>query len=900
MPQPKSPANTSRNPQTPAHVGRPARLTQVKQHRLPGPCVTVVGAGVAGLTAAHELIERGFTVQVVERLQRPEAPGEVAVGGMARSQYGRVPVVTHAPDARHPTVIMQPTSPPFALGTALHFDPDSAVPPPVLQQVVAQVVQALAELAVEVEAGQIPRFLDGLQVQGHADADEAHRYTLAQDRAEAVATALRIAVSNEKSTHLKTLTVTAVGLGDTRPLASSLTAEGRRANARVEFAPLDHLMAGEHGYRFFPSFYRHLFDTMKRTPLLDDRDQETGRTAFDNLVATSTQALSLNDKRKESADFLRRKFKSTEELRAQLEELRDRLGIQYADVAQYYMKLLRYMTTSSERRTAEYEDISWWTYLQQGQHGTTLKYSERFEAAAKAAPQALVAMKAEVADARTQGTITVQLTLDQDTDGAHTDCTLNGPTSEAWLLPWRRYLVRQGVDFYRGELLDLTPQKPGVKAHWLATPVHAEGDHDPLRPPYNDDPAYYVLALHPQDLQNVLKSLGKIAPADSDIGKVAGLDLEAPLHLPVKLKDGTKSGGATYDQLLQHFAGIQYYFANDVKFVNGHVYFPDTEWGLSAISQLQFWTHHRNVDDGFLGQLSVDVGNCLAKSTRLDKCLLECTPQEIAEECWFQMKRSLQGPGRAHDGAPNSWLALPEPLYYHLDDGLEFQGKGKNRKLKRNLTPFLINIKGTWNARPGDPEGYGVEFGQVVLAGNAMKTWTRMSTMEASNESARHAVNAILRHLRATGPVPDAHGKQRDYALIAGDFCSVWNPEDLEMPDMMPMRRLDAKLLKEGLPHLFDLLNLDAIPQFYQNAPGKEQLDQVEAAVKSAIFKVFPELEAQSARVKSAAEGLKSDALKWSEKYRRDGVNDAQRLGSSLEDLTLIVLKTLGGIIAGK
>ena len=42
------------------------------------PSVIVIGGGVAGLTAAHELVERGFTVNVYET--RPDW------GGKARSQ----------------------------------------------------------------------------------------------------------------------------------------------------------------------------------------------------------------------------------------------------------------------------------------------------------------------------------------------------------------------------------------------------------------------------------------------------------------------------------------------------------------------------------------------------------------------------------------------------------------------------------------------------------------------------------------------------------------------------------------------------------------------------------------------------------------------------------------------
>jgi outer membrane protein OmpA-like peptidoglycan-associated protein len=857
-----------------AHLPRPQRMP-VKTHRVLGPTVTVVGAGVAGLSAAHELIERGFRVQVVEAAQRPEAPGEAAVGGMARTQYGRVPVALAPHFSRKTRAPMLTTAAPFVLTQSLRFAPDEATSPH-LEHVITAVVADLLALAGQVKSGLVPRFIDGLEVLGHADADENRRFALGQARADAVAEALRAALEASADELLQALTVTATSAGDLLPVAPSATAAARAANARVDFQVADHLLPGEHGYRFFPSFYRHIFDTMQRTPLLDANGRETGKTAFDNLVATSTQALSLDDDRRAPADFSRRKFKSFEEFREQLTNLKAQLGFRYADVAQYYLKMLRYVTTSPARRTAEYEKLSWWEFLEQGPAGSKLLYTPKFAAAAKAAPQALVAMKAEVADARTQGTITVQLTLDQGTDGTHTDCTLNGPTTEAWLLPWRRYLIRQGVQFFVGELQNLQPSAHGVTAHFAQVPVASTGDTDVAHCVFDADPAYFLLALDPQALQRVTAPLQPAVDADSDIAKLAALNLAAP----VTPKD------ADYDQLLQHFAGVQFYFANDIKFVNGHVYFPDSEWGLSAISQLQFWQHRRNADDGLLGQLSVDIGNCLAKSRHLGKSVLQCSPDEIAQECWRQIQRSLQGPGRAHDGGEDEWVALPDPVYYHVDDNLVFKRTAAGKaKLQHNHTPFLINIAGSWAARPGDPHGYQVALSQVVMAGNAMRTWTRMSTMEASNESARHAVNAILRHLHAHGPAKDHRGRTRKFALVAGDLCATWNPEDHEVADLLPLRRLDEKLLKEGLPHLFDLLNLDALPQFYQHLPEGRNLDELGDAIHSAIFKAFPELGKHQAKWLE----VKATLVKNSEVWRAQQVKSAE----SLAGLSGVVLKTL-------
>src|SRR5882757_6889507 len=62
----------------------------------PRPTVAVLGAGVAGLTAAHELAERGFDVTVYEFREDERnglgsaPPGTyppVKLGGLAASQY---------------------------------------------------------------------------------------------------------------------------------------------------------------------------------------------------------------------------------------------------------------------------------------------------------------------------------------------------------------------------------------------------------------------------------------------------------------------------------------------------------------------------------------------------------------------------------------------------------------------------------------------------------------------------------------------------------------------------------------------------------------------------------------------------------------------------------------------
>lgn len=76
-----------------------------------------------------------------------------------------------------------------------------------------------------------------------------------------------------------------------------------------------------------------------------------------------------------------------------------------------------------------------------------------------------------------------------------------------------------------------------------------------------------------------------------------------------------------------------------------------------------------------------------------------------------------------------------------------------------------------------------------------MKTYTRITSMEAANESARHAVNAILR-----------------VSETPCDRCEIWDPEDNELDDLQWLRDLDAKNFSKGLPHFAKILDWDELP----------------------------------------------------------------------------------------
>src|SRR5262249_17533128 len=109
----------------------------------------------------------------------------------------------------------------------------------------------------------------------------------------------------------------------------------------------------------------------------------------------------------------------------------------------------------------EYEDLSWSDFLGLDDGG----FSPYFGSHVVSGAQALVAMSSRTNDARTIGSIAMQLTLDQvraPVSGT-VDGTLRAPTNVALLDPWRAYLESQGVRFACARLVGFHGQGRAVR-----------------------------------------------------------------------------------------------------------------------------------------------------------------------------------------------------------------------------------------------------------------------------------------------------------------------------------------------------------------------------------------------------------------------------------------------------
>lgn len=729
--------------------------------------VAVFGAGIAGLTAAHELVERGFEVEVYET-EKPSVVDKLsgarcAIGGMARTQWARA---ERPPDNQPSASRLQAAEPlELFIEQRIKFTYGSDT---ISDEERAQIVRVATDLKnhPEVRCVEVRGFGD---TRGHNPYPDDTTDRIDFDRAKAVAAELEKQL-HDVGAEKKTITTAAMGLG----YRDDWSRDDADRNY-VSFRIVEDWIPGEHGFRFFPSFYRNLFDTMRRTPIPEDKPvyEETPRTVLDNLVPTTFLGIS-TDQSTKPFGLRRRPVISLRELFDQLSGMMRAFGLSLADVGRFQLKMFQYMTSCVRRRQEQLERKSWADFLE------AETFSPAFRKYLESTAQSLVAMTATRSDARTYGNISVQML--QDHFGAlRTDATLNGPTTLAWFDHWRRYLECQGVRFHHATLAGFAFDAGGRP--W---PVVKMEESDKLVMLGRD---YHVLALSAPEIERLAKQHPELK----------GDDFESVRTFPWGKPTEKHTGGA-----LEHMAGVQYYFENDFKFIEGHIIYPDSPWRLSAVSQPQYWLQKRGWWSGYRGVLSVDISNWHSE----DRAAWDATKQQVAEQAWLQIKHSLE-----HDAdPPHEATSVPDPILYHLDENVEFErnppaGGASGKLPSLNKTPLLINRPGEYARRPGrlhPTKGYALQPGNLVLAGTYMQTYTRLTTMEAANESGRHAVNGILSAAR------DPCSSARPYPA---ERCSIADPEAHEPDDLKFLVELDEQLYEHRLPHFVDILELREVPR---------------------------------------------------------------------------------------
>lgn len=500
-------------------------------------------------------------------------------------------------------------------------------------------------------------------------------------------------------------------------------------------------LPGEHGFRFFPGFYWHLPDTMKRIPLGDKN-----RSAFDNLVEGSQELIARFDGMPIMGPARRRRA-SDNPLVWDLMLLRDllmnwtagkQLTIPAGELAFFAERMWQLMTTSPERAADEYERVGWWEFLQCN------RMSASYQRMANIV-RSLVAADPKIASTRVGGMILMQELYTALAVGPSMDRLLNAPTNDAWLTPWLAYLRKRGVDYHLDaevtHILMKGNNVSGVRVQEAGAERDVTADQ-------------YVAAVPVERMAELLERTPELERADSTLSGIHRL--------------------ATQTSWMN---GIQLYLDRPMPLVNGHVTYVDAPWALTSISQGQFWKDLKLSDygDGNVRDIiSVDIsdwntpGIANPIGPRLGfRTARECeTAEQIKNDVWAQMKRSLN---------VENYVNLTDEmcLGWHLDGDIHL-----GHPWASNAEPLLVNRVNSWTLRP---DAYSL-IPNLYLASDYVRTNTSMATMEAANEAARRAVNALIVRSGVRG-VPLCEIRQ----LPAPAFFA-------------PARDYDAKRFAQGLP----------------------------------------------------------------------------------------------------
>jgi uncharacterized protein with NAD-binding domain and iron-sulfur cluster len=398
-------------------------------------------------------------------------------------------------------------------------------------------------------------------------------------------------------------------------------------------------LPGEHGFRFFPGFYKHVIDTLRRIPY------GVHGSAYDNLQVAPRMLLARAGQAE--ITWVARYPATLQDLRAFFVELFTPFGVPVDEVVFFVNCLLQVATSCAERRLSQYENSTWWQFID------APNKSKAYQAyLGEGVTRSLVAMRAEEGSTRTVGTTQLQLLYRLISPGGIFDRLLNGPTSDVWISPWIQYLQKLGVQFHSASRL---------------TQINTTG-HRVTSAVVNDAAVtadFYIAALPVEVMASLITDdLKRAAPSIANLAQLK----------------------------TRWMNGIQFYLVQDEPLVNGHAIYLDSPWALTSISQRQFWT---NIDFSQLGDgrvrgiLSVDVSDWETPGNVYGKPARECSAEEIKDEVWTQLKQHLNVGGATSIEDANL-------LAWFLDPDIEFPNPGT----AANAEPLLINTAGSLQYRP--------------------------------------------------------------------------------------------------------------------------------------------------------------------------------------------------------
>lgn len=507
--------------------------------------------------------------------------------------------------------------------------------------------------------------------------------------------------------------------------AWSLPVPGSAASGRAG-------LPGEHGFRFFPGFYKNLGDTMRRIPLPD------GGTVYDRLVRASTYRSSFAGQQDLTVPLSMPPRGVTpqavgETLLAGLVEARK---LPPNEGMYFVSKLGVYVTSCDERRFGQWDYVSWKDFIREDQ------MSEEYrKVVSRSLVRNLAATKSSEASTHSIGLIgeasAMSLMGRGNDQNATFDRVLDGPTSEVWLDHWVALLRRLGVTFSVGSTVTALEMRGGRVARARVADARVNPDW------VNAD--WFVCAI---PLERTAQLLTRdVLVADPRLESITRLRTD-------------------------WMSGLQFYLREPLPLTNGHVNYVDSPFAITSISQAQFWRRDFSAygDGSAKDCLSTIISDWVTPGILFGKTAKQCTPAEIAQETWAQMKAHLNDSGEdvLRDENLHSWF---------LDPAITASGTPE----ARNDTPLFIQSPGSWADRPSSVTG----IPNLFLAGDWVRTHINVTTMDGANQGGRQAANGVLGAARSNAP-----------------RCQLW--ELYRPPEYEWFKVVDRNRYQQGLPNMFD------------------------------------------------------------------------------------------------
>jgi hypothetical protein len=322
-------------------------------------------------------------------------------------------------------------------------------------------------------------------------------------------------------------------------------------------------------------------------------------------------------------------------------------------------------------------------------------------------------------------------------EGRTMDRVLNGPTNKVWIEPWLHHLDDlardRGVDFRlvdRTEVIGIQLSGKGDIEYVVLAPVtwgaggrgQPSGDPSQWRKLRGD---IFVSALAVEDLALVIRRDADVMAAGNRQFETGGQVFEMQFDNIVEL-------ARPKGDHLQWMSGLQIYLRQDERYNEGHQLYLDSPWGLTSISQAQFW-EKRYLPERVGGVLSIDISSWELKGLNGRPAAWQCARRDIYAEVRDQIRVAL-GAGALDKSNVIGW---------HLDEsivGPNFSGQRGETVRQVNLEPILVNHVNSWELRPTAKTA----IRNLFVAGDFARTATDLACMEGANEAARLAVNELL------------------------------------------------------------------------------------------------------------------------------------------------------------